>query len=78
MSCLLNFAKREGFFVTFIYFLGKKSFKGREPPRESDKWIKVEIGEQVCLDLQLKRMNRPGREGTRVFAPKYQKPKVML
>jgi len=58
-----------------IFIKGNKSFKGREPPRESDKWIKVQIGEQVCLDLQLKRLNRPGREGTRVFAPKYQKPK---
>ena len=54
---------------------GKEVSKSREPPRDSNKWIRVKTGSQVSIDLNLKRLNKPGREGTKVFAPKYPKPK---
>lgn len=54
---------------------GQEIMKGKEPPRDSNKWIHVKTGTEVSIDLTLKRLNKPGREGTKVFAPKYPKPK---
>ena len=58
-----------------ISIQGQEIMKGKEPPRDSKKWIQVKTGTEVSIDLTLKRLNRPGREGTKVFAPKYPKPK---
>lgn len=38
-------------------------------------WIKAQTGVQMSVTVDLVRLNRPGREGTRVFAPKFSKPK---
>ena len=38
-------------------------------------WICVECGAELCLSVGLRRVNRPGREGTKVHAPKFPKPK---
>ena len=42
---------------------------------KENNWIKVQTGSSVSVDLVLRRLNKPGREGTKVFAPKYSKPK---
>jgi len=35
----------------------------------------VECSAELCLSVNLRRLNRPGREGTKVHAPKFPKPK---
>ena len=48
----------------------------RNSRRLADKdWIAVKTGSQVSINVNLRRLNRPGREGTKVYAPKYPKPK---
>merc|ERR1719341_1360105 len=44
----------------------------RDAPGER---IRVKAGKQVAVNLSLRRLNKPGREGTRVHAPKFPKPK---
>ena len=56
------------------------SVKGQQVEKSPKKlsaenWIRVETGTSVSIDLVLRRLNRPGKEGTKVFAPKYSKPK---
>ena len=49
--------------------------RGGNKNRRADEWIRVETGSQVTINLDLRRLNKPGKEGLKVFAPKYPKPK---
>lgn len=56
------------------------SVQGKSVPRterngKSKDWIKVQTGSQVSIDLVLRRVNKPGREGVKVIAPRFSKPK---
>lgn len=56
------------------------SVHGKSVPRtersgKSNEWIKVQTGSQVSIDLVLRRVNKPGREGVKVIAPRFSKPK---
>ena len=51
---------------------GRRLRQGRDEPGER---VRVKAGQQLALHLTLRRLNKPGREGTRVHAPKFPKPK---
>ena len=51
---------------------GRRLRMSRDEPGER---IRVKAGQQVAVNLSLRRLNKPGREGTRVHAPKFPKPK---
>ena len=61
--------------LDILISVGDKRVERRERNRSNEDWIKVQTGTPVSINLNLRRLNRPGRDGVKVFAPKYPKPK---
>jgi len=66
--------KRLPIMTVMIEVNGYKVPVGKQMSTQS-RWIKVTAGSEVTISITMRRMNRLGKEGVKVHAPKYQKPK---
>merc|ERR1719308_602570 len=66
--------KRLPIMTVMIEVNGYKVPVGKQMSNHS-RWIKVTAGSEVTISITMRRMNKLRKEGVKVHAPKYQKPK---
>jgi len=66
--------KRLPIMTVMVEVNGSKVNVGKQMANQN-RWIKVTAGSEVTISITMRRLNRLGKEGVKVHAPKYQKPK---